>query len=77
MRQVLTFCSALAMCAFVAQAEVTHPEVPKRHPHAADSRSPHPAERRHPHEAVKHDRPQKPLQHVVGDHEDPHKAAKH
>ena len=77
-RQVLLFCGALALFAAVGLPEVvTHPEVSKRHAHAAESRSPHPADRRHPHAAAKHAGPQKPPKHVAAAHQGPHKASKH
>jgi hypothetical protein len=76
-RQLLTLSAALALTAWLVEAEVTHPDIPRHHPHAAESRSPHAAEKRHPHAAAAHAKPQKPPKHAVAAHEKPPKAAKH
>jgi hypothetical protein len=76
-RQLLTLSAALALTASLVLAEVTHPEIPRHHPHAAESRSPHAAEKRHPHAAAKHAKPQKPPKRAVAAHEKPPKAGKH
>jgi hypothetical protein len=70
-------CTALAVMRSMALAEVTHPDIPKHHPHAAESRSPHAAEKRQPHAAAKHAKPQKPPKHTLAAHQDPPKVSKH
>ena len=76
-RQLLTLAAALALTVSLVPAEVTHPDIPRHHAHAAESRSPHAAEKRHPHAAAKHAKPQKPPKRAVAAHEKPPRAAKH
>jgi hypothetical protein len=75
--QLLKVCMLLALAASIAEAEGTHPSIPRHHPHAAESRSPHAAEKHHPHAAGEHAKPKKPPKHTVAAHQDPPKAAKH
>ena len=76
-RQLLTLSAALVLMASLVPAEVTHPDIPRHHAHAAESRSPHAAEKRHPHAAAAHAKPRKPPKRAVAAHEKPPKAAKH
>jgi hypothetical protein len=75
--QLLTLWAALVLTASLVPAEVTHPDIPRHHAHAAESRSPHAAEKRHPHAAATHAKPRKPPKHTVAAHEKPPKVAKH
>jgi hypothetical protein len=76
-RQLLTLSAALALTAVLVPAEVTHPDIPRHHAHAAESRSPHAAEKRYPHAAATHAKPRKPPKRTVAAHEKPPKAARH
>jgi hypothetical protein len=76
-RQLLTLSAALALTAALLPAEVTHPDIPRHRPHAAESRSPHAAEKRYPHAAATHAKPRKPPKRAVAAHEKPPKVAKH
>ena len=76
-RQLLTLSAALALTASMVPAEVTHPEIPRHHAHAAESRSPHAADKHQPHAAGWHAKPQKAPKHTVATHEKPPKVAKH